>query len=220
MAHRFDGRIVAVDVGKQVFHVCEDLLISHSDFFSAAFVKKEGSDEEDGFVRLKDTSVASFKIFQQFLYAGSIYTADEDDSRAERSTNDEYDRIVNCWKLSDRVASISFKDAVVDTLIAKMMNEDFNKLGLHEKVYPASHADSKIRKLLIDIALYRWEEKDYGDWKMVRDQPEFFSDIMTALRRKWVEGLPIEWTLPFEHENTCAYHEHISEYKSCYKTTF
>ena len=61
--------------------------------------------------------------------------------------------------------STSFKDAVVDAMIARIRHERIPPSYLHKQLYPRSARSSGIRRLMVDIAVYEWSgvlaDKEY-----------------------------------------------------------
>ena len=52
--------------------------------------------------------------------------------------------------------SCSFKDAIVDTIIAKTITQGNTTAGLQGILRPATGKTAKIRKLIVAIAVFKW----------------------------------------------------------------
>ena len=111
--------------------------------------------------------------------------------------------------------SVSFKDAIADTLLAKMRDEARSPIGMHRNIYLKSSASSAIRRLLVDIAVRQWTDEAMSFQKHDASHAEFFFDVVLALHKiKWhgIKGLGPVW-----QGDVCKYHEHGND-KPCYKT--
>ncbi|GAB7329947.1 hypothetical protein MBLNU13_g01649t1 [Cladosporium sp. NU13] len=121
--------IIVVWVGRDTaatkFYVNADLAIQHSEFFSATL--KDGSKEaEERTVRLPGLSegvAAAFEDFHSFLSTGKVISG-ETDVNAEydgEKGNEEWNRLIDSWILGNVLLSGSFKDAVVDAMVHKVL---------------------------------------------------------------------------------------------------
>lgn len=179
-------------------------------------------------MELEDTDADVFEIFQQFLYTGSIYTVtagdnvsdDNADTDDEETLDGEYNRLYRCWMLGEKLSSISFKDAVTDALIPKVTSENKHPRDMHHGIYPVSNPESSIRKLLVDIAVWFWNDESMDELSEVRDHPEFYHDVLRTLHRHRRAGVGGLDQAPFRLDNTCDYHEHVVAGQPCYKTMF
>ena len=222
---RYGRRTVTVKVGtgdNDVFDIHEDLLKRHSGFFEKALsgTWKESSERT---IELEEEDPEDFEIFYHFLYTGTIFSTQDDDKSTEKSAkpwvdkiDTEVTRLANLWFLGDKLFSISFRDGVVDAMIAKM-TRDHCVLVMHEEIYPDSARESKIRKLLVDIAVWGWKDGIIGGCPRGEDWAEFFFDVAVALDKVKRNGR--QGVAPYLKEDTCIYHEH-GEGQACYKTMF
>ena len=151
--------MITVGVGPedvQTFDVNEDLLKRHSEFFRAA-LSRDWKEKEERCVKLPEDDPETFKLFVPFAYTGKVFSARENDFRQNEygtgHTDREYRRISTAWELADKVASTSFKDALVNTLVAKVTRTARYPMGMQDTIYPVSQAQAGIRKLLVDIAV-------------------------------------------------------------------
>lgn len=192
---------------------------------------KEG---REGVVSLKDTSIEAFAIFHKFLYAGKIYSSKNGDFGGEidmgpNDTSDskeffayrdlELNRLASCWKLGEELLAVPFKDAITDAMIAKVLEENYSPIDMHHWIYPASSASSRIRKLLVDFAVWGWHKQTMETQAAAvkEEWSQFFVDVAVDMHKE--KGNTFEGARPYEHEDTCAYHEH-GDNQQCYKTMF
>lgn len=77
------------------------------------------------------------------------------------SYDEEWERLSTAWILRDRLLANSFKDAVVDAIIAKLNSTYHHPADLQSQIYVASSKTAKIRKLIIDIAVFFWDGIDF-----------------------------------------------------------
>lgn len=230
---RFLGRTITVSVedgtGVKSFDIHEDLIVEHSGFFKDAINQGDWQSGERPTIELDiaKTGLEAFEVFARFLYTGSIFTAkerDPDDAFEDGESGDEeYVLIFRCWLVGETLVSTTFKDAVTDALISKIVCSDWHPTGLDEHFYPASKDTSTIRKLLIDIARWYWKEEDHVEFlKRKADRLDFYDALLLAYRDAFAAGKsggPGK-SAPFEEEDVCVYHEHVAEGTPCYKTMF
>lgn len=218
-AHSYGVEVVTVEVDKgedeTKFVVHKDLLAKHSEFFRAALCKewKEGQEKK---VPLEEQDPEIFQIFQHFIYSGCICSNKNGDSGpdSEVSWDVEWERLGNAWVFGEVILSTSFKDAVVDAIIAKTVTNGRHPTGLQNLIYPVSPSKAGIRTLILDLAVYAWTEDCLED----PDQPcGFLYDLAIAFLKMKTNGLEKE--APYESVNTCKYHEHGEE-GTCYKDMF
>ena len=107
---------------------------------------------------------------------------------------------------------------MVDAIIAKHHVKRQYPIGMDIEIYPNSHARSRARKLLVDLAVWKWDDQTLEQQlKEDTSRFEFLYDVAAALgkiRRTGCQGAsPLDGT-------TCIYHEHEADGKPCYKTMF
>lgn len=112
--------------------------------------------------------------------------------------------------------SISFKDAIVDMLIEKIVLSNTHPTSIQDTLYPASPAEAKIRSLVVDIAVYAWADKTFTSLKS-SEPSEFYRDLAIALHKTKQEDR--KGSAPYKAKNTCKYHEH-GDSVACYKELF
>ena len=87
---------------------------------------------------------------------------------------------------------------------------------MHQRIYPASVADNSLRRLAVDIAVWKFDSATFkelgqGLWD------KLFVDL--AMRLHELSNKGSKGPAPFLVHN-CHYHEHVAAKKPCYKTMF
>lgn len=134
-----------------------------------------------------------------------------------RFRDKEWQRLVDCWILGDKLSSVSFKDATCDAICDKVRSMSGWPTALHQSIYPASTKMVDIRKLMVDIAVWKWRTGTLENCEMDESWNEFFKDVMVKLHKtseKERNGIP-----PFANPH-CKYHEHVAAKLACYKSMF
>jgi len=205
--------------------------MKHSKFFKAAGNGpwKEG---REGTMTFNDCEPDEFKTFCDFLYTGQVFTIGVDDTHevkeAQEAPKDpgkkptisdkEMTRAARLWCLGQKLLSTSFKDAVVDALIAKCVAEFMYPTSMHLSIYAAGSSTSAIRRLLVDFMVWSLHAKTI-EWKGYDAiAAEYYYDVLVAKGR--MTGDADSNQAPFKQGNTCRYHEHVAEGKPCYMTMF
>lgn len=213
------GPPVKVVVGdgesRQAFFIHKSLLSKHSDFFKAALDSnwKEGNEYT---VRLPEDDPEHFQLFAAFLYSGQIYSSKDGDHKAARLEGDsEFKRILQSWILGEKLLSVEFKDACTDAFIAKMLEDGTYSNGTI--IYPHGAAQCGMKRLCVDVAVWKWNAKAIDKARKKDIDPEFWVGLAAALHKTKLSGL--KGRAPFMEQSTCGYHDH-DEGSPCYKTMF
>lgn len=208
---------------EETFVIAQEALSRHSEYFEDILaLKKAGSGAYE--VCLMDAEFEIFNIFRHFVTSGRIYSAHDDDFSAADSgsegggTDREWGRLIDAWVLGERLQSCSFKDAVVDTIIDKVVKEDCYSPDMHEDIYPQSNQRSAIRKLVVDMSIWAHAEDTLARQQYSKTMSRFYYDLAVALNSVKDGGMSKK--APYQGRDTCHYHEHGLEGKPCYKTMF
>lgn len=171
---------------------------------------------------LPDLDPDTFEIFHLFVIHGHIFSNLDNDYQPTqpeepfRHVDLEWLRLANAWVLGDFLTSCSFKDAIVDAITAKLIEEQRYPINLHEIIYPKSKKTSAIRKLLVDIAIWSFQDVDLERQGFKEGMAEYYYDVVVALNGlKLAERSKVDISAL---EDTCRYHEHGQSGKPCYKT--
>ena len=138
-----DFRVNAIET----FLVHRDIMAQFSPYFFEEYVELRDDDPED------------FEVFRQFAYTGRIFTVKDGDRMNLDDDDPERGRLSDCWELGIRLASPLFKDAIADAMIAKMLASGFHPTDLAQDVYASSPGLCGMRRLIVDIAAYKWEDR-------------------------------------------------------------
>jgi hypothetical protein len=186
-------------------------------------MSEEGLKEaEERIVRLPDLPGNSATAFEDFhLYTGKVYSAIEGEVNRPNADG-EWGRLVGAWILGEVLLSGSFKDAVSDAILDKLNTGLYYPTSLFCSAYKYGSANSAFRRLMVDIAVYHWDDDTMSKLHTERDQAAilpFYQSIAVALLQ-WKQQPEIAKNAdsPTKLEGTCFYHEHGD--KPCYKTMF
>lgn len=198
------------------FYIPEESLVRHSDFAAAA-LRNDWRESQQRVIRLPEASPDLFEIFAIFVSSGKIHSskANEVITIDELNSKDEeWVRLRDSWMLGDVLQSISFKDAITDAIIQKIQESERSPAGMQRTVYARTVQDNGLRRLLVDIAPFRWKKETFKTRCNANGALEdFYRDVCARLIEKQNGE-----TDPLENAG-CRYHDHGTE-KPCYKTMF
>lgn len=181
---------------------------------------------KDMCITLEDEDPNRFDMFASFIYTGRVHSWVEWDILYDRPER-EWGRLLRAWRLADQLRSTSFKDALVDTMCEKMLQERKYPTILYVEAYPhtsavkedtryattlyaeayrRTSAGAPLRRLAVDIAVWRWSAKAFELVPFDDSRDEFFHDI--AVRRQEVSPEQLKGRPPFLSPS-CRYHEHL-----------
>lgn len=210
--------VVGSGISEKTFLVHKDLITKHSEYFVSALNGswKEGHENK---VFLADDDPEAFEVFFQFTYIGKIYTIkDGDYKQSPREDIDkEWSRLQRCWSLGEKLLAPSFKDAITDTLISKLREKDHCPTNMHQPVYTESAGPCGMRKLLVDIAVWKWTNFTMSSREQDNKSAQFFFDV--AIEMNKIKRTGLSGPAPFEKGETYRYHDH-GDASACYKTMF
>lgn len=218
------GATVVVGTGdrKRNFPIHRALLVKHSKFFEAVFT--DGAKWREGrsnLVEMPEDDPDIFEVFSQFLYSGGkIYTIQDGDQKrgANGTTRDnEWNRLRDCWILGEKMLSSSFKDATTDALIEKIITTKRRPVAIHHGVYDNSAGARGMKKLLVDVAAWKWTTEAMASQTEVSKYPHFFFEVAVAMKQKQDSSTLLA---PFERNTFCHYHDHRDAGSQCYKRMF
>lgn len=221
----FGTEIAIVKVGddqpEQEFPVHKALLVRHSEYFAAALGKgwKEGKGR---YVTLDCGVTEQFKAFCNFLYTGKIYTMLDENMAGELSSGQscEWKALCDLWIFGEERLSTSFKDAVVDAMIAKVISNEGVPNCYAPTIYQYSAETSSVRRLLVHIGVWDISAGNLASTERPSHPAavEYLYDLAVALDQLKDTGR--KGRGPYATSDTCAYHEHVAEGKPCYTTMF
>ena len=224
---RLGGDIITVLVGSggtaTKYYIHADVATQHSDFFNAA-LKRGWKEAQERIVRLPDLpedAAGMFEDFYSFLYMGKIYSGDDDEVN-KPGRDKEWTRLSDSWILGEVLLSTTFKDAVVDAVVHKIVVTGDVPTSLHARIYSYGSHASSIRRLLVNIAIHEWEEEDISAVEADANSAvnaTFLQDVAIALFKMKKFSKTEQAKSRITLESSCLYHEHGAD-KPCYKTMF
>lgn len=149
----------------KVFVFQKDSLMRHADLVRlglATSATATGVHETN----LPELDSTLFEIFHLFVIHGQIFSGLDGDYQSSqpdepfRFVDDEWLRLANAWVLGNFLMSCSFNDAITGAILAKLFEEGKYPVNLHEVIYPKSKKASATRKLLMDIAIHKFQAGD------------------------------------------------------------
>lgn len=190
----------------------QTLVSEQSQFFAKTF-SKSWKENVERVVRLPDCQPAHFQLFFLWLYKRCIFSG----SDALRGAIDpEWSLLAHAWLLGDYLQATDFKDAITDTLIAKVSDTFLGAWQtMHEIIYPRSTHNAPIRRLIADIAACKWENQDIKTLRVDPEWAEFLPDLSAALAER--RGKEFGEDVPWESDR-CRYHEHAQAGTPCYSS--
>lgn len=215
---RLDGEVILVRVGTagaEVF-IHQNLVCESSMFFRSMLTHK-WKESADRIVLLPYDDPITFNVYAEWKYTGKILSsiADQDDTNQE-----EWLHLVQAYILGDKLQDGPFKDAVLDSIIAKS-NVAVN--GFHyfpiqnitTFIYANTIPNSPLRRLLVDQHVFHGRASWMEGGSVNDVDKEFLFDLCVSLlqHRPQPPGLA-----PDKVEVTCMYHEHDGTGSNCYKT--
>jgi hypothetical protein len=224
------GVHVGPEDGVEKFAVRKDLAVRHSEFIKKALDPASGWKEaKENVVRFPEESPEAFQVFVTFINSGVIHLDHFKGAKGAATNEDdldedqEWNNIAQVWLLSDRIDSITLKDAVVDTLASLVRDSGKVPTSLHRPIFKGSVSKSGMRKLLTDIAVHCWFPGTLADQPGDPECADFFRDIgVEAMKRtaRTIQGQSLSLA-PYDRQDVkCHYHDHDAEEKPCYKTMF
>ncbi|TKA74560.1 hypothetical protein B0A55_04444 [Friedmanniomyces simplex] len=176
-----------------IFYFYEDLLVQHSEFFAAA-MRKQWREADERTVELPEDHAEHFELFASFINTGKIHSM-QDDAADDAEWN--------------------FLNAVLDALISKLVNGKRHPTNLHEYVYPYTAGDCGLRRLMVDIAAFEWDEGRLEAMTVSPACAVFFRDLAVRCRNTKQN---IRKEDASYRTDDCVYHEHGD--KLCYRTLY
>lgn len=148
-------------------------------------------------------------LYQQWLYSGCITSDDRGSTPKEKAK--EYERLVKCYILGEKLLDSIFKDCIIDTIMSLLMTTHLFDPSLTNLVYDCTPPASPLRKLWLDIYIF------CGSPSWLDDSHDPHPDFTIELSRKqmgfWLGARPVDGAR-FLLE-PCTYHEH--EDGKCYR---
>lgn len=167
----------------------KDHLCAKSPYFKAAL---EGSFQEAhlGEVTLEDTSIHAFEMFNEWLYTGDITEGLCREKRpfcSLRESKDEpsFIQLLDAWLLAEYLLVPQLQNYIVDMMIAKQVNKHTIPVDAFGYFYNNTQRGSLMRKLMVDIFVWKWYSKSSTYRVYERYIPfEMNMDLLIAFARR------------------------------------
>ena len=210
-APSYGSDVITFHVGKDKprdFVIHDSVIISRSDFVRLA-ISKDWKEAKDRIIPLPDDDPDTFELYQKWLYAGHIYTANPDPEKTAK----EYERLVKAYLLGEKLIDTVFKDVIIDCIISKLRSTGVFDPRLTNLVYDNTPLNSALSRLWRDV--YVWTGS--ADWLDESKLGDFvnaeFSVELNRIQMSFRAG-----EMPGNAQfisNACHYHEHGVE--TCYR---
>lgn len=192
------------------FVLHESLIAPQSEFVRRA-MRGDWKEAQDRIIPLPEDLPDAFAVYQQWAYTKKIYSATKQCDIAKAAG--EYSLLVRAYSLGDRLLDVEFKDAVIDSIIDKLLEQRRFDTRLTNEVYENTPSDSPLRRLWQDIyvhaGLSEWlDEKATGG----PVSAEFLLDVARLQMR--VTQASGEMIAPYLDGSQCQYHSH--GFGACY----
>ncbi|KAM0720125.1 hypothetical protein Q7P37_004261 [Cladosporium fusiforme] len=192
------------------FLVHEALAKRRSKFITAA-LKKCWDEGKQRIVTLPEVSPETFQLFCDFVNTGFCQIPVKKDQE-----DAAWVQVTDAWLLGDYLDSTSFKDAILDTMLAAIRQTSNRPISMFQEIFGCTRSPSGMRRLLVDLVVYSWPLGTLAKQPVEERCLDFFRDVSVAIELKDKKGL-ISWDAPYMKDDIkCHYHDHGSE-EGCYR---
>lgn len=197
--------------------VHEKLIRARAASFETA-LSRDWKEAKTKVVSLGNERPETFELYKNWLYTSKIFSQQDLDKFAPTRAI-ETRLLIDAYIMGDLFQDSDFKDAVIDVIIDCIaQNAAPHAAANTKRVYENTPSESPLRKLIVDVHVASGGKLWYNMRDLARDYYNLDAtlDIMAAM--------DLQRTPEFKPEriayrqNTCLYHEHVKEEKSCYKT--
>lgn len=183
------------------FPLHKDLAIGESVLFDNVF-RNDWKESKEKVVPLPEHQPHHFQIFFSWIYFRRICTL-RPTMFADEGKDIEWDYLANAWASGAYLHATDFQDAVADAILEKAAQTEKGKQSMHEVIYANSVAKASIRKLIVDIAVLRWDVSELEAQDNDTTGSDFFHDLLIAMLKS--RGHDTSWRVV---KPNCDYHEH------------
>lgn len=132
----------------------------------------------------------------------------------------EFERLISCYVLGDRLDDGNFRDAVVDKIIENTSKNVsgavyFPSTELTTLVYALTPPKSPLRRLVVDQHVFHGDSIWIEEAKCEVYDKDFLYDLAIALLEQ--RGAPPKKKAPDIASSLCHYHHHDGS-RTCYKS--
>lgn len=167
------------------------------------------------FFALPEVDHGQFIIYRNWLYTKQFHTISADEDVVEDGDGDEvvadseWVELAHCYILGQTIHDEHFTNASISAIIEKMVDTDCHPTGLASDVYMYTDPSSKLRKLIVDVHVWRglgwWIREPHDD---ARGPSEFLQDVArdctAAGGSLWADDVEMPW----ESDLCGKYHVH------------
>jgi len=121
----------------------------------------------------------------------------------------EWERLTSAYIFGDKIQDGDYKDAAIDALIQKVLNEKSYPIHKTRKIYENTVGGDSARRLWIDWFVYIND----AEWMDEAKRNYYTEDFLFDLSQALMKSIRVK-VAPYE-DNTCVYHIHGQ--KPCYK---
>lgn len=217
----FRSGIVTIAVGlpggrAEEFVIQRDLITRRSAFVREA-LGNEWKEARTGIISLPEDEPDIFALYHAWLYTGYILSKNE--SGGDGKTAEEYEELLKCYILGEKLLDNHFKDCTIDCFLAIFRATGKFIPSLSRLVFDNTPSRSPLRKLWLDIHIL------CGSPGWLKDSEEYPQDFLLEMSRRSMRGHSLNKSSgqggrqePGAHTifESCRYHEH--EDGICYRS--
>ena len=198
--------------------IAQELITIHSDLFpqrTQQYIINQTAGLQTYQLPNEDPHI--FRIYRTFLYDGFLDTVSSDAERDVLQDNSEgsvvgdveWMRLAHCYLLGKSVEDERFANAAIDAIVEKGTEGDSWPTGLANEVYNYTSPGDRLRKLIVDIHVWR----GVGEWVWAphddaNGPAEFMRDITLSMGGAGAELYEDDAVMPWEKDLCGEYHEH------------
>lgn len=192
------------------FSLHKSLAVNESGFFESTF-RNDWKESSENVIRLPDRDPEAFEMFFLFIYTRRIYSRQANDLFGNDGPSEWY-RLAHAWTLSAYLQATDFQDAIADAVLEKASLKSASLHDIHKIIYANSIIGTPVRKLFVDLAVWKWDVVSLEAQSNGLSWSDFFRDLSIALlktRGSTEEARVVKYS--------CDYHEHRLRGTICYR---
>jgi len=209
---------------KKAFTVYEKVITKASGFFEEE-LDREFKMSRERTVSLPNDTPEVFSVYKHWLYSHAIFSQMTEAQNKKQSWK-EFTLLSDTYMFGEKIQDSDFKDAVLDSLIEKAMEEVQYPSHILPAIYEGTQDGSPLRRFMVDF--FAWH--GYGGLLTGKNlngdfgNPELRGDLLRALLAVRDENPSLSWTEMMKYApyvaGTCTYHDHNASETPCYKTKY
>jgi len=194
--------------------VHKDIITARSAFFRAA-INGNFKEAHDKLIRLPDCDADLFAIYVQWLYSGAIVLLDSSALEQDPIGSAQRQLLIGLYVLGDKLRDTALRNMAIDCYIINLEQQGLMPGSASiDRIWNCTPENSKLRKLVLDFALWMSDEKLVQQLEAMRKTYSlaFLADIAIALAKA---GRTRSKTLSPHKSPACTYHDHDEVEPSC-----